>query len=346
MSAERRLQNAELKIEKTPVFQFCILRSAFCIFLLPLAAFATVNEPLHMELQTGYRNDNLHWHLQDAGDGGVLYSSEKYKNLQFWDNALDFRMIYRDLVFYVYGDYAAFGRGQLKQRLAYQPYATDQAYLNFSVNGWAADWDTYFGLAVNLTDGRTYKFLVIPLVGYSGNYEVIDRPGSQTWTSSNAVGGTSYQVVSSFPSSLRQSWNGVYLGVGIEFDPVTRMTLNAGYAYHWIHLDFKTEFQEEITLYNPGITSQYIQLNSINSSSGGNLAHSGWAQIDYRIDRAWRVGARATVQYCVTSVLAVTQEQTTTHLVPASATTTTNLEQKLKLRWTPVTAVFTVSRTF
>lgn len=321
-----------------------LMKYLTCFF--PLVLFATVNEPFRIELQTGYRNDNLHWHVQDAGDGGVLYSSEKYRNLQFWENGLALKMIYRDFAFYVWGDYAAFGRGDLRQRLANQSYATDQAYLTLPVDSWAADWDAYFGYAVNVTDARTYKVLVIPLLGYSGNYEVIHRLGSQTWVSTNAIGGTSYQVLSTFPSALRQAWNGVYLGLGVRIDPGWRLTFDAGWAYHWIHLDFKTQFQEEVSLYNPGLTSQYIQLNTIDSSSGANIGHSGWAQMDYAIDNHWNIGIRATIQYYVTRVIAVTQTQTTTHLIPASADTSVILEQKLKLRWTPVSALMTVSRAF
>ena len=57
----------------------------FCFCVAPI--FATVNEPLRIELFSGYRNDRLHWHLQEGGTGTLNYS-EKYRDLQFWENGL------------------------------------------------------------------------------------------------------------------------------------------------------------------------------------------------------------------------------------------------------------------
>ena len=82
------------------------------IFALPFFLLATVNEPLRGEFFSGYRNDRIHWHLQTPGNGVLTYS-ELYRDVQFWDNGLALRTVSRDLLFFLSGNYAAFGRGAL-----------------------------------------------------------------------------------------------------------------------------------------------------------------------------------------------------------------------------------------
>ena len=120
-------------------------------FLLFIASslLATVNQPLRMKLLTGYRNDHIHW------------KEGELKNVQFWENDLAFKVIHRDLSFYVQGGSSVFGRGEETQ-------------------GWAVDGTGYFGYAVNLTADRLYLVTLTPLVGFSGHFEKLSDY-RQTW---------------------------------------------------------------------------------------------------------------------------------------------------------------------
>ena len=93
------------------------------LFCLPLAA--TVNEPLRVEVFSGYRNDRIHWHLQQGGEGTLFYS-EIYRDVEFWENGLMLKAIHRDLSFFLKGSYGTFGRGTIFQRYANQSFAIDQ----------------------------------------------------------------------------------------------------------------------------------------------------------------------------------------------------------------------------
>ncbi|MES2273480.1 MAG: hypothetical protein V4487_04760, partial [Chlamydiota bacterium] len=77
-------------------------------FFLAAPLLATVNEPWRWELFTGYRNDRIHWHLQES-EGGALTYSELYRDVEFWENGLTLKTIYRDLSFLLRGAYGTFG---------------------------------------------------------------------------------------------------------------------------------------------------------------------------------------------------------------------------------------------
>ncbi len=269
----------------------------FWFFLLLTAGlFATVNEPLRCDAFSGYRNDRIHWHLQEPG--GVLTYSEVYRDVEYWENGLTFKVIHRDLTFFLRGAYGTFGRGVVNQR-----YATgEQPHFRFDTDGWTADGAGYFGYAVNLTADRVYKVLLTPLVGYSAAFEQLHRYG--------------------LPGVFRLVWNGFLLGVGVTAEPVGRLVLNAGYSYHFLHNRVHTAFQ-----------SPFDGYQSVKESSGGNHGHTGWAQMDCKINRLWRCGIGGMIRYFSTRVVDPEIVQNP-------------IEQRFKLRWTSVSGWAQLSREF
>lgn len=265
---------------------------AFFFFALPL--FATVNEPLRWEIFSGYRNDRIHWHIQDAGDFGELTYSEVYRDVQYWLNGLNLKVIHRDLVFTVRGAYGAFGRGEMTQRFATLP---GDPQISHDTNGWCADASGYFGYAINLTADRVYKVLLIPLIGYGAYFEQLSR--------------------TAMPGLFRLVWNGFFLGGQFIVETAGPVVLNAGYAYNIVHNRVHTHFQNG---------------ESLKTSSNGNKGQSGWAQINWKLDRYWRLGLGGEVFYLTTRVV--------------DATLTNAPSQKFKLRWTPVSGWVQVSRPF
>jgi hypothetical protein len=232
--------------------------------LLPLLLFASVNEPLRLELLTGYRNDDIHWHL------GSSYG-EHYKNVQFWENELALRSIHRDIVIYARGGYGAFGQGTLHQ---------DPSMLTFRTDGWALDGVAHFGYAANLTPDRLYRAMVIPLVGFSGHYEQLK------------------------PKSYQQTLYGPYLGGAIRVEPGNRLLFEAGYAFNWLHVK---------------ISDQFVQF-----SGWGNYGHSGWLQVDVELGQYWQLGLFGQIDYVYSNLHPIGSEE-------------------LKLRWTPISGMFTLS---
>jgi hypothetical protein len=247
------------------------MRLRWLLLFLPCLAAATVNEPFRLTWQTGYRNDRLHWHLQDPGSG-ILTFSEKIRNLQFWENALSLRVIHRDLTLFVRGAYGAFGRGDLKNSLSFRS----------EVDAWSAGGWGYFGYAVTLTPDRVYKVILVPLVGYGVEAEKIH-------------------------SNLRTCWYGLLFGGYFLVQPGNRLQFEAGYAYHRVHVR---------------LTAKPVKV-----SDHGNLAHSGWASMEYIVNRAWRIGLAAQIQYFASRLLEVNHGL-----------------QKFKARWTPISGYVTLSR--
>ena len=185
-------------------------------FLLPLlfvsGLFATVNEPLRFELFSGYRNDRIHWHLQEPGEGGAVTYSELYRDIEYWENGLALKVIHRDLTFFLRGAYGTFGKGTLFGKIP------GQTNTPLGTEGWTADGSGYFGYAVNLTADRTYKVILTPLIGYSVHFEQLD------------------------PRAFRVVWNGFLFGGGFTIEPGGRLIFNVGYAYNILHNRVHTKF--------------------------------------------------------------------------------------------------------
>lgn len=188
----------------------------YFLLLFASSLLATVNEPLRCEWFSGYRNDRIHWHLKvpDQTSEASVYS-ELYRDVEYWENGLTFKVIHRDLSFFLRGSYGTFGEGTLFQKIPNGPRN------QYSTDGWVADASGYFGYAVNLTADRTYKVLLTPLIGYSAHFGLLH------------------------PENLRVAWYGFYFGGGITAEPGGRLVLNAGYAYNLLHNHTHTAIKHE-----------------------------------------------------------------------------------------------------
>lgn len=285
--------------------------------LITTGLFATVNEPLRCELFSGYRNDRIHWHLQDPGEGGALKYSELYRDIQYWENGLVFKVIHRDLTFFLRGSYGTFGQGTLFQRYANLDFSPDQPHFRFSTDGWTADAVGYFGYSVNLTADRTYKFILTPLLGYSAYFEQLDRKNGYA---SVVVDGFN----SNLPGVFRLVWNGFFLGPGFLIEPGGRLIFNAGYTFHFIHNRVHTRVENSLVT------------QSIKTSSGNNRGHTGWAQMDYLLNCGWRMGIGGQIHYFSTRVVDANIQQRNSG----------DFSEKFKLRWTSISAWGQISREF
>ncbi len=310
--------------------------------LVSTVLWASFSEPPRIEYASGYRNDRLHWHLQNPGDDGKLLYSEVAKNLQFWENAATFTVYHRDLYLFLSGSYAAFGqRGSVRQRYADLSYASNQPRFTFTPNGWAADGSGRFGYCINLTDGRLYKVLLIPFIGGSVHYESLQRkhPTPSLEESSDAIGASFYTMSSQLPGRLQLTWYGFLLGGAFHIDPGSRLILDAGYYYSWLHLHFHTHYANEVSLGPPLFTHQNTSY-SIKAKTGGNLGHTGWAKLSCRIDQAWQAGLGAQMNYFVSRDV---DAKNSAHALTQPSIKTT---EKLKIRWTVVSGWATLSRSF
>jgi hypothetical protein len=241
---------------------------------------------------------------------------------------LSLKTIYRDLFLLLRGSYATFGRGTLFQKYAGLSFTSEQPQFQFNTDGWAADGSGSFGLAVNLTTGRTYKVLIIPLFGFSGHFEYLHRndPSPNPYESPGA-----FTMQSSLPGKLHLMWYGFFLGGNVSIEPGGPLILQAGYAYHWLHLNFKSRFQSQVVQNNTSQTTE----SSLRVKEGGNLGHTGWLQLDFILPKLWRLGVGAQIRYFSSHVISVKEKQ-------QMAT----LDRKYKLRWTPISGWLQVSREF
>lgn len=309
------------------------------------SAAATVNEPPRLEVSSGYRNDRIHWHLQEPANGSPVTYSELYRDVQFWENALTFKTIYRDLSFFLQGSYAAFGRGTLFQRYADLSYSSAQPQTQFGTTGWAADGTGSFGYAVNLTADRVYKFILIPLFGYSAHFERLNRQNPTPGSFTQGSGADSLSFTSTLPEQLQLTWYGIFVGGSLLIQPAGPLMFAAGYSYHWLHFRIHTGMQNQVQLGNP-VTSQFEQTLSIPSKKAGNHGQSGWAQMDYLLTRFWRLGLGARIHYFSSSFYEVKQQEETTTQLPLISSSSTQVPQTLKMRWTSIAGWVQASRAF
>src|SRR3990167_6859738 len=280
------------------VVEFCNRLVRFWPLFIATSLFATVNDPLRWELFSGYRNDRLQWHLQEGGSGTLTYN-EMIRDINFWENGLNIRTIYRDLVFFMNGSVSAFGRGDVAQSYPDLSFASDTPQFQFNTSGWAADTSGYFGYAANLTADRTYKVILIPLFGYSAHFEWLKNSSSipSLWESTNAVGATSYTMTSSLPNTLRAIWYGVFLGGGFQIEPGGRMIFSGGYTYHWLNTRFTAYYDYVDSLFNLALSSEDENVFSLKAKATNSIGQTGWLQLDYMISPFWRAGVGALIHY-------------------------------------------------
>lgn len=315
-----------------------------CLLLLSIFStqlWGTFSEPTRWEYATGYRNDRLHWHLQNPGGGALTYS-EVYRDLQFWENALSLIIYHRDLYLFLGGDYSAFGKGgNLNQRYANLSYATDQPHFSFVPHGWAADGTGRFGYCVNLTDGRLYNVVLVPFLGLSVHYEWLQRkdPHPNPRLSNDAVGASYYSMTSWLPNNLNLIWYGFLVGGMFHIDPGWRLVFDVGYNYSWLHVRLHTRFANSVFM-GPPLSTEQMTYSSLKGKTGGNVGQTGWVKVDYRINRAWRAGLGAQIYYFTSQVFNTKEHQ------QISGSPTTKIPQKTKIRWTSVSGLGNISRDF
>lgn len=290
----------------------------FASLLMFTTLFASINDPLRIEVFSGYRNDRIHWHLREPGEEGSLTYRELYRNIEYWENGLSFKVVHRDLSFFMKGSYGTFGKGTLTQRYANLPFTSEDLYFQFNTNGWVADVSGYMGYAVNLTADRTYKVILTPLIGYGGYFEQLER----NHPTPTAIGNFS----STLDGKFHLVWNGVCFGCAFTIEPGNQTVLHAGYSYNLLHNQVKTSRQNR---FNGVATSQ-----TIDASSGGNPGQTGWAQIDWMVGPKWRIGVGGDIHYFSSRVVDATIEQ------PG----VTNTSEKFKVRWIPISAWLQISR--
>ncbi len=317
------------------------------LFLFPLFACATVNEPFRWDLWSGYRNDRLHWHMQQGGSGTLLYS-ERYRDLSFWENGLTIQTISHDLVFYLCASYGAFGQGDLTQRYSALSFTQEDPFFYFSLRGWAADASGYVGYAVNLTADRTYKVLLIPLFGYSGHFERLAR-GNGTpdpLESANAAGAAFYSMSSFLPNHLQSSWYGIYLGGGFQIEPGGALHFKGGYSYHWLNVRLKTDYKTLVALYNPALFSKQQTTVSLDAKGEANEGQTGWAEMEYLITRRWRASLGARIHSFSSNLIETSVQETEESLIPPAPETSESVSRKIKTRWTSLAGWLSISRDF
>lgn len=309
-----------------------LLNRYWFIALLPGAmVFASVNDPIRFEWMSGYRNDTLHWHLIDVG---ALAYTERARDLQFWENSLALHAIYRDIAFFARGSVGAFGSGPMKQRFSDLSYTSDSPTFHWNTAAFNADGWGYFGYGVNLTEDRTYQVIFIPMIGYGVDYERLDRDGSHDVEGAANPPAASYSMTSILPGNERLCWFGPLFGGVVVIQPLQDIRFETGYAYHRLHLRFDTKRLVQVSLSEPGAISE--SFDKIKVKDGANLSHSGWARIDYQA-HCWRIGLEAQIQYFASRILnaSIKDEESGERS-----------SQKFKARWTAVSGLFSLSRTF
>ena len=310
---------------------------SYLLFWVPLSiAWGSVNEPMRWEIDSGYRNDTLHWHLKQ--NDRLIYS-EHNRNLQFWENALSIRVIYRDLAVFIKGAYGALGRGSLEQRYTNLNFTSEPISFSFHSTGWTADGWGYFGYAVNLTPDRTYKVILIPLVGYGVDDEYIRRHGTQRKSGAGLSLGESYLISSSLPRHLHMCWYGPLFGGLFKIQPGGRLQFETGYTYHRLYLRFISKMQTDVSLFaSDGIPfNEMDQTNLLKVKNNGNLAHTAWANMDYILSKEWHFGLFAQIQYLASRIL---------EGVVKDASTRAKITDHFKARWTACSGAVTISRRF
>jgi len=307
--------------------------------LFSTSLFASINEPLSIELGTGYREDRLKLRIHLPGSPSSIIYEEKYNHLRFIQSEMTLQKIHRDMFFYANGAFGALGSGGSIQGQIPLKFSSDQLRFKYDTSAIAGNVLGSFGYFVDLTPGRYYQVALAPLFGYCYYYEKVERknpsPNPQTGSTFNPQ--ESYSVSSSFTNKdLTTEWNGFFVGVNLVAKPASNTTFDVFYAYHFLEFRQRvnSQFHTEIFTDPMALISKTIETNKANIKTGGNHGHLGWVKSAYAFTQRVSLSLMGKIFYFSTRVRGITNVRTTKKIIPVAGTTTIHQDRKFKFRHT------------
>jgi hypothetical protein len=329
-------------------------KQIFCIFLLFfIKANASVNEPLSFTLKAGYRQNYLSWKSLSDTESELLIYQEKYKKQNMVDLEAELYSIHRDIYFSLEGGFAGLFNSDAYQRYDQLDFTADKPRLSFDAKG--TDWHVFglLGIAANLTQGRYYKWIIVPVFGYGGYWTSIKRkatkPESLALSDPSGAGIQSSYINSKLSDkNLEDNWHGPAIGAHIIVDPGTMVVFDFSYLFNWLNLhhDSLVELKKQ-DFSASGLAVETIITQSEKISSSSSYGHIVKAKASCQLSKKFLTSFTAKYQYFVSDKKEHIQKEIETKQVfPSPSTSILRTKDKFIIRWWYLSFVLDLSYRF
>jgi hypothetical protein len=289
------------------------------LLFLPTFLFATTTNPITLDFNIGYREDNIKWRIEKDSNS-VIYS-EIYSNLNFMTVEGALGRIYRDIAFGGDFSYSFIGSGDLQQKTVAPDFLfTDRFF--FNTKGFSYSASGYLGYFVNLTPDRLYTTFFLPHFGYFYSREKICSTP------------TDNSQLSTLPDNLNIEWRSPFLGINAGVIPNDLYAFSIGYAFHFMHLDLDAHIGQQ--------TSTTELLQKVSTSEGGNKGHFGFLLISRRWP-CWTVSFLAKLRYYTTETNSFSLKG---EEITSDSSEMLENKEKFKLRQTALMILLSIAREF
>jgi hypothetical protein len=240
-----------------------------------------------LELLNGYRVDDLDWNIAGnlTGTSPNIVSELTWRDLESYQLKLGGKGTI-NRVFYLRGS-AAFG-WVLSGEVQDSDYNGDNRTQEFSRSISSADDSTL--LDATLAIGYPFKlasdrFRLIPLAGFSYSEQNLTmKDGGQVISQppqTQPIG-----PIAGLDSSFDTKWYGLWVGIDMSFKASNKITLFAGFEYHWADYEAEANWNLRTDLAHPKSFEHEADGTGVLITAGG----------DYRFAEPWSLGLEINYQ--------------------------------------------------
>ncbi len=314
--------------------------------------FATISEPLTIDIATGYKIDFLNWKALSDTSEQFLYYQEKYQNVNYLQTSLNVRTISRD--FYLFGgsDYSLIGSGSLRQKMGQLDFTSRIERASFSTEGYDISGFGVFGYLINLTPDRFNKIILIPYFGYSGDYRRLKgrQPHPALATLSNSAAEIDYTTLALNLSRhwMHESWYGLTIGGSVKVISVWGLVFDFFYYFHWLDLKHKSYvcyLQNDYSAADVLLSSYEVEKKFKSDGSFGS-GHVWLGKLSYDFLNHWQLGGVLKYHYYAAKNTHINTKITTKEIYPASSTVLSESRERFISRWYYISAQMMLSFVF
>lgn len=296
--------------------------------------------PLSISVNSGYRFDQFNYKiLSDTQENELVYE-EKFKSPQYWQSSIAFSVLKNG--FYLSTDFNYAQLLNKKMKLTDTDMDLNEYLFDYIARGYDLDSSFEVGFGANLTPDRVYKFLVMPIVGYSGFWKFYKRKDQTPDPDKVFINGYDINSYSSLSKrKLSQIWYGPYIGGKLIIIPNNLVEFDLSYHFNWMKLKLKFNSDLELFKYdqfNELSTRQIIE-KQLNDSVNECYSHLAALKVGFFATNHFKIAFTSKFNYFLSEKEKAILSVETKDIYPTYLLDKKNSVNKVLSRWWNVSGV-------
>lgn len=302
--------------------------------------FCSLPVSLGVDLFSGFREDSFSYKLVSDTKEDVLNYREKFHHPKYIQSGICFHLLKNG--FYLS---SSFGYAPLlthKMRIIdtdsdHNPYSFD-----YKTKGYDFGSSGEVGIAANLTPDRIYKFIVIPLGGYRGEWKIYKRRHPKQNPLTIFQNGDELGAYSSVDKKLRQIWYGPFVGGKIIIVPNDFISFDIAYHFNWmkLKLKFQSLLETKETDKDNHLIYQKIIEKNMDDTLSDSYSHNALLKITFNSSKRVKIALSVIYNYFMSDKEKGIVRIDTKEHYPVNVHSSQNSVIKVFSRWWNISGVF------